>query len=168
MQNQSGSFVRQQFVHLKILPWNHPKTLNATVSASDYSFFMVSTFSTQLYSITIFWSCHYKGSWTSTYMAQPLQFGSIINCQLRFMHNQQTKLVIVKLNTRVTHRWWGWYSSRLHLHKFGFSLFPSISAPYTQLPFQKDVRAYIICVRRVTVLTSFWQKHPGQRWSKRK
>jgi hypothetical protein len=54
MQNQSGSFVSQQFVQLKILPSNHPKTLNAIASASDYSFSMVSTFSTQLYNIKIF------------------------------------------------------------------------------------------------------------------
>jgi hypothetical protein len=56
MQNQSGSFVHQQFVQFKILAWNHPKALNATASASDYSFSRVSTFSTQLYSITIFFS----------------------------------------------------------------------------------------------------------------
>jgi hypothetical protein len=43
-------------VQLKILAWNDPKTLNATASASDYSFSMVSAFCTQLYSITIFFS----------------------------------------------------------------------------------------------------------------
>lgn len=122
-------------------------------------------FSAQLGKIfysSIMRSCHYKGSWT--YMMQALQLGSIIDCQLRFMHYQQAKLVIVELNTCVTNGWC--CSSGLHLYKFGFAFFPSISAPYKQLPTQRISESKLVFWLIVSPRDSSQHKHLGQKCSK--